>query len=355
MMTIEVKVEDLEVGDIIVEEIFTDYTNISLFVEGTVIDEKIKTKLMRSNVEKIMIARQKSKHENIINIVEDEHRIKKAEFKDQYREKVNDFKSLFQNVLNGEEIEPEKVEKISEDIFGNIDNMYVAIESISELKDFDDYTYTHSINVALYSMLLAKWIGLEKDEIEDLVQAAILLDIGKAKVDPGILNKPGTLTDEEFLEIRNHAQYGYDMFKDMDDINEKTKDVILSHHERIDGSGYPNGIKGDEISLFAKIVAICDVYDAVTSDRVYKDKITPFKAYNEIMEHGYGKLDTELMLTFLNNIGDLYVGLNVKMNTGEIGEIIFVPFQRLSYPLVKIGEKFVDLATHTDYEITEII
>lgn len=355
MLTMEVLVEDLQEGDIIVEEIFTDYTNISLFVEGTVVDTKVKDKLMRSNVEKIMIARQKSKHENIKNLVEDKHRLKKAKFKDEYREKVNDFKGVFQNVLNGEKIELDKVANISEDIFGSVDSMYVAIESISELKGFDEYTYIHSINVALYSMLLAKWIGLEKDEIKDLVKAAILLDIGKAKIDPEILNKPGTLTYEEFLEIRNHTQYGYDMCEDMDDIDEKTKDVILSHHERIDGSGYPNGLEGDELSLFSKIVAVCDVYDAVTSDRVYKDKITPFKAYNEIIEHGYGKLDTELMLTFLNNIGDLYVGLNVRMNTGEIGEIILVPFQNLSSPLVKIGEKFVDLATDKDYEITEII
>lgn len=355
MLTMEVLVEDLQMGDIIVEEIFTDYTNISLFVEGTVVDERIKRKLMRSNVERIIVSRQKSKHDNIKDIVEDKHRIKKAQFKDDYREKVSEFKGVFQNVLNGGKIDKEKVANISEDIFGSVDSMYVAIESISELKGFDEYTYIHSINVSLYAMLLAKWLGLEKEEIKELVQAAILLDIGKAKVDPNILKKPGTLTYEEFLEIRNHAQYGYDMCKDMDDIDDKTKDVILSHHERVDGSGYPNGLKQEEISLFARIVAVCDVYDAVTSDRVYKDKITPFKAYNEIMEHGYGKLDTELMLTFLNNIGDLYVGLNVKMNTGEIGEIVLVPYQQLSTPLVKVGNKFIDLATDKDYDILEII
>ena len=100
---------------------------------------------------------------------------------------------------------------------------------------------------------------------------------------------------------------------------------------------------------------MCDVYDAITSKRVYKDKITPFETFEEIIEHGYGKLDTEIMLTFLNNIGNLYVGMNVRMETGEIGEIVFIPHDKLSQPLVKVGEEFIDFSTNKNYKIKEII
>ena len=358
MVTIKASVEELIDGDIIVEQIFSGNTIISLVVAGTVVNQKIKDKLSNAGVDEIVITRSKSKQEGIKSVVEsakDTHKRKKGIFKEEYRSKVSNFKDIFKNVLNGEKVDLEKVSKVSDDIFKNVDDIYVAIESINELKDFDEYTHIHSINVALYSMLLANWMNLEKEDIKDLVKASVLHDIGKAKIPDNILNKPGKFTDEESIEMRNHAQYSYDICEDIEDVSDRVKQAVLSHHEKIDGSGYPNGLKGDEICLFSKIIAVCDVYDAITSKRVYKDKITPFETFEEIIEHGYGKLDTEIMLTFLDNIGNLYIGLDVKLSNGEIGEIVFIPHDKLSQPLIKVDDKFIDLSVEKDIKIKEIV
>lgn len=364
MGIIRVSAEEVCEGDIIWEDLFADQMNISLIMKGTVVNQRVLDKLVNTNIEKILIDRPGAEDEvleedivvgNSQDTSEKHYDAKKAKFKENYREKVSDIKGVFKSVLDGEEIDLEKVSQVSDDIFKSVDDIYVAIESISELKDFDEYTYIHSINVSLYSMLLAKWLELDKEDIKELVKAAVLHDLGKAKIQDGIINKPGELTDEEFLEMKNHPQYGYDLCKGMEDISDRIKDTVLSHHEKIDGSGYPNGLKGEEISLFAKIVAVCDVYDAITSKRAYKDKITPFETFDEMIEHGYGKLDTEIMLTFLQNISNLYVGIKVKLNTGEIGEIIFIPSDKLSQPLVKVGEKFIDFATDHSYKVVEIV
>ena len=358
MVTIKASVDELMDGDIIVEQIFSGNTIISLVVAGTIVNQKIKDKLSNAGVDEIVVTRAKSNQEGIKSVVEsakDTHKRKKGEFKEEYRKKVSDFKDIFKSLLNGEMTDLEKVSKVSDNVFKNVDDIYVAVESISELKDFDEYTYIHSINVALYSMLLANWMNLDKEDIKDLVKAALLHDIGKAKVPDSILNKPSKFTDEELLEMRSHAQHGYDICKDMDGISDRVKEAILSHHEKIDGSGYPNGLKNDEISLFSKIIAVCDVYDAITSKKVYKDKITPFETFEEIIEHGYGKLDTEIMLTFLNNIGNLYIGLDVKLSTGEIGEIMFIPHNKLSQPLIRVGDKFIDLSIEKNIKIENIV
>lgn len=363
MGIIRVSTEELRDGDTIFEDLFADEMNISLIMKGTVVNEKVRNRLKNADLGKILINRVGVEDEITEDIKgfelkddsEKSHDAKKVEFKEYYREKVCDIKDIFKNILDGKKIDLKKVATISDDIFKSVDDIYVAIESVSELKDFDEYTYIHSINVALYSMLLAKWLEIDKTDIKDLVKAAVLHDIGKAKIPDGIINKPGELTDEEFLEMKNHPKYGYDLCESMDGIDDRIKEAVLSHHEKIDGSGYPNGLKDGEISLFSKIIAVCDVYDAITSKRAYKDKITPFETFEEMIEHGYGKLDTEIMLTFLNHIGSLYIGLKVKMNTGEIGEIVFIPTDKLSEPLVRVGEKFIDFSQDSSYKIEKIV
>ena len=324
-------------------------------VKNTIVNDAIINKLSILNIYNVVIFKAKLKDEKPVTNEETSYTSKKDEFKENYKDNVNQVRDVFQSVLNGQEIDLEKVSSISDDIFSEVDNIYMAIESISELTDFDDYTYIHSVNVGLYSMLLAQWLKLSNDDVKDLVKAAVLHDIGKAKVDDSILNKPGQLTEDEFFQMKKHPQYGYDMCKDMMGISDSVKDAILSHHEKVDGSGYPNAIKGQDMGLFAKIIAVCDVYDAITSKRVYKDKITPFETFDEMMKYGYDKLDTDIMLTLLNNIGDLYVGMNVRMETGETGEIVFIPHDKLSQPLIKIDDQFIDFSTNKNYKIKEII
>ncbi len=238
---------------------------------------------------------------------------------------------------------------------GNLGNVSEVIKEINCVRNFDDYTYTHSINVALYAMFIEKWLRLEELEIRNVVKAGILHDIGKSKIPLSILNKKGSLTEEEFNKIKEHTTIGYNLCKEYNCINEDVKKVILYHHEREDSSVYPLGLKGDEINLYTKIIAIADIYDAITSERVYKPKRTPFETFKNIIDLGYGKIDVLILRTFLNNITSFYVGEEVKMSNGDISKIVFVPPNNITYPIVKVNNIYHDLSKNTDYKIIEMI
>ncbi|AFS77759.1 HD domain-containing metal dependent phosphohydrolase [Gottschalkia acidurici 9a] len=355
-MTRLVTVDQLKDGDILAEDIFTDQANMSIVVKSTVINERVIKRLKELGIGSLLIFDSKdtddyepkgNSSEKITN--------KKEVFKEQYKNSVSNVKNLFNDIMDGKSVSLEKITDISDEVFKSSEDIYAAIESIGELKEIDEYTYAHSINVALYSMLLGKWLNLSEDSIESLVKSAVLHDIGKSKIDESILNKPGTLSDEEFEEIKKHTTYGYNICQNFENISDEVKNGILMHHERIDGTGYPMGLKDQDISLFAKIIGICDVYDAITSERAYREKSTPFDTFNELIDIGYDKLDTKIMLIFLNNIGSLYIGSKVKMNTGEIGEIIFIPSGNIDKPIVKIGNDYCDLSKNSQYRIIEML
>ena len=223
------------------------------------------------------------------------------------------------------------------------------------MKEKDQYTFTHSINVALYSMLIAKWLELSEKQITGVIQAGVLHDIGKTKIKPEILNKKGPLLPEEFEQIKQHPIYSYQIIKDIPQISKKTLAGVIMHHERENGTGYPLGVSGKHIPLYAKTIAVADVYDALTSERVYKKRVTPFETFREFEKIGYGEFDVKIMLTFLANIANFYIGSKVKMNTGEIGEIVFVPPYSISKPIVSCGGKYIDLAKDPSYAIEEMI
>ena len=189
-------------------------------------------------------------------------------------------------------------------IFANWNECCYVMGWLSELKRADLYTFDHSINVGLYSMLLANWIGLSDEEIYRATQAGLLHDIGKVKVNNKVLNKKDRLTDEEFEEIKLHTVHGFNIIKDTDCISYDVKKTILMHHERLDGSGYPIKSKSHMINIYTKIVAITDVYDAMTSDRVYKSRVSSNKAFEMFRTTGANLFDTNIVGAFIKNISD---------------------------------------------------
>lgn len=219
----------------------------------------------------------------------------------------------------------------------------------------DEYTYKHSINVSLIATMIGKWMGFSKNEIYDLAMAGLLHDIGKSRVPNEILNKPGKLTDEEYAIMKKHADYGYDILKNTSGINESIILGALEHHERVDGKGYPLGLYGNRIHMYGKIIAVADVYDAMTSKRVYKSKICPFRVAELIFQDSFGPLDPVIANTFLKNIFQFYVGNIVKLNDNQIGTVIFVNKYNPTRPLVKTSAGFIDLSQNYQYEIIDVI
>jgi putative nucleotidyltransferase with HDIG domain len=192
---------------------------------------------------------------------------------------------------------------------------------IARLKSKDQYTYLHSVSVCGLMVNLARTIGLDDAAVRAMGLAGLLHDVGKMSIPPEVLNKPGRLDAAEFALIKQHPVAGHAMLAGAEGINQEALDVCLAHHEKIDGSGYPHGLKGKEISLAARMGAICDVFDALTSDRAYKEGWTPVRAVTEMFGWN-GHFDPELLFHFCRSIGVGPTGTLVRMGSGRLGVVL---------------------------------
>ncbi|RII36349.1 HD-GYP domain-containing protein [Clostridium chromiireducens] len=270
-------------------------------------------------------------------------------FKTDYKLNINMIKKLINKLTSTNE-----VMQISESIVKYLDEPNVIIECLNSLKKSDEYTYTHCINVGIYSMLIAKWMNLSLDLIREAIQSGLLHDIGKIKIDLEILNKPGKLTNEEFYEIKKHTIWGYDLVNQNNNLSKNIKDAVLMHHERADGSGYPFGVNGTDITLIAKIVSVADTFDAMTSNRVYKKGTTPFKAFEMFMVEGVKQYDVSIIFSLLENIYPYYIGMNAMLEDGRIGEIVYISPNDLMNPIIKVNNELIDMSKENNLSIVNI-
>ncbi|MDR2152310.1 MAG: HD-GYP domain-containing protein [Helicobacteraceae bacterium] len=219
---------------------------------------------------------------------------------------IYDETSKIINDLFESDITPEKIHETKNSVnamlSGVISNK-ITIASLIKVSAYDYYTYTHCVNVGVYSVGLGKEIGLSPKELERIGAGAILHDLGKAKVDINIVNKPGRLTDEEFIEMKKHPVYGYEILKAQFENDEIVLTSVRHHHEKMNGSGYPDGIMGDNLSLYARVVAVCDIFDALTTKRSYKPALSTFEALNLMKSKMLAELDTKLLTYFIRMMG----------------------------------------------------
>jgi putative nucleotidyltransferase with HDIG domain len=340
-----IKIDDCHEGQVVAEDIVTS-RGILLLPKNTMINTYIINRLINHAVCQLYIYSTHDKKENEITI---------KELMETYDKSLNSTKSILHNLAAGKKISYQEIEQTSDFILAKSESPFDVLKCIDELKKVDEYTYTHSFNVAIYSMLIAKWLELSPEQVQHVITAGILHDLGKAQMPSNILNKKGKLLPEEFDCIKKHTIVGYDMSKNVSRLRHDVRQVILMHHEREDGKGYPFGIKGNKIHLYTKIISISDVYDAMTSDRIYKRKTTPFNTFREFQKIGLGHFDTKIMITFLSNIANYYLGSKVRMNTGQIGEIVYLPPHNPSMPVVRIDDSYIDLDVDKKYRIEEMV
>lgn len=211
---------------------------------------------------------------------------------------IND---LFESEITSEKIHEAK-QSVSKMLEGVIHDE-ITITSLIEVSSYDYYTYTHCVNVAVYSVGLGKELGLAARELERLGSGGILHDLGKAKVDISLINKPGKLTDEEFTKVKDHPALGYDLLRKLHEDDSVILSIVRHHHEKLNGKGYPDGLSSDGIDLYARIVAISDIFDALTTKRSYKPALSTFEAL-ELMHHKMqGELDPKLLNLFILMMG----------------------------------------------------
>jgi HD-GYP domain-containing protein (c-di-GMP phosphodiesterase class II) len=220
----------------------------------------------------------------------------------------------------------------------------------------DDAVYVHSLNVALISRGIGKWMKLDKDKLDVLTLAGYFHDIGKIVIPPEVLNKTGKLTDEEFQMIRKHPLEGRKLLKQINGIDGRILAATLQHHERFDGSGYPRGLAGDEIDTTAAIVAVADVYDAMTASRTYRAPKCAFQVISDFEDDGLQKYDPKVIMTFIKRMADAYQNARVILSDGSRCKVIYLNPQRMSKPMVEFDDgKILDLSTSSGISITSII
>jgi len=207
--------------------------------------------------------------------------------------------------------------------------------TVTELMDSDDYTYRHSVNVAILSILTAKSMHYTEKEIKNIALGALLHDIGKAKV-VSLVRKPAELTEFEKKEMKMHPEYGYQMVKDIDTLPYSVKQIIRYHHEKMDGSGYPFGLVGMEIPLYIRLITVCDMYDAMTSNRTYRKKMPIHTALEILMKDAVYKIDPEVYRQMTSTICIFPTGQGVLLSDGRIGIVSLYRHQNPTRPNVQI-------------------
>ncbi|QRG67299.1 HD-GYP domain-containing protein [Brevibacillus choshinensis] len=220
----------------------------------------------------------------------------------------------------------------------------------------DNYTYRHSLNVGIVAALLGKLMGKSEEDIYFLGQAGLLHDVGKMMIPDELLSKPESLTDEEYAIMKRHTKYGSQLLRTMEHANELMALCALLHHERLDGSGYPEGRTSETIPFECQIISVADVFDAICTDRVYRKGTSPFEAANILWEQACtGKLNALVVSRFIHYIVLLYVGSKAVLNSGDDVEIIMIHHDEPMRPLVRRGEDFLDLRQHRHLRIQKMI
>lgn len=345
----------------ILEEDVIDGNGAFLLAKGTRLTTEHLDSLLKHNISAVRI---KDSRNQIVPVAAEipsiaeqlEQFAMKRETMDNYITAMSHTKALF--------------DQLSEDSIPSLDEFTNAFFPVVEqmLKDSDifrfiyalegteNYTYRHSINVGLLSALIAKLLHLSDEEISLIGQAGFLHDVGKVMIPKDILLKPEKLTADEYEQMKSHTIFGYELIRRMEGASELIAQCALMHHERLNGTGYPLGLQKSDLPIFCQIIAVTDMFDAICSDRVYKERTSPFVAAQYLWQAACdGQLNIEVVNTFSHYIVSLYVGSRALLNTGDEVEVIFIFKDEPMRPLVRKGADFIDLRSHRGWNIEKMM
>lgn len=266
--------------------------------------------------------------------------------------------SMFSEVRMGKALKIEGAILLVDEINQSMERNSDALLSLIRLKNVDEYTYLHSVAVCALMVALGRQLGLEGDVLKQAGVAGLLHDIGKMSIPNKVLNKPGKLTDDEFNIVKKHPQKGWEILKASYDVSDIALDVCLHHHERVDGKGYPDNLSGEALTRFARMGAVCDVYDAITSDRCYKKGWEAAESISKMAAWKDGHFDEAIFHAFVKTIGIYPNGTLLKLKSGRLGVVTEQSAKNLTVPIVKvffstrsdahIPMEIIDLSKDTD-------
>ena len=249
---------------------------------------------------------------------------------------------IFECVENGKEIEIDDVENICNGLFHSIHRNRDALSCLTRMQSKDGYLLQHSLNVAILMGIFASYLELPSEQSKQLIVGAMLLDVGMIGARSEVLNKPSALTEQEVTHVQNHVELGFHVLKRSNSLSDLSLQIVLEHHERLDGSGYPHGKSAEQLDQFSRMAAIIDSYDAIISHRPYKEALTPFAAFKELKSQSGDKYDEQLLNEFIKCLGIHPVGSIVKMKSNRLGIVVNSNYKN---PLTPVVELFYSIAS----------
>lgn len=313
-----------------VDEIWID-TSIGLDIDDGVAALSQKEEELKVENELNKIERSSQKNEACVSLHVELIAAKKILFK--AKEAVV---SIFSDVRMGNAVKYDDVVSLADEINQSIARNPSALISLSRLKNADNYTYLHSVAVCVLMIALGRQLGLKHEVLKQVGIAGLLHDIGKVFIPHEVLNKPGKLTDEEFNIVKTHPRKGWEFLKSSEEISDLILDVCRHHHERVDGMGYPDKLSGEALTLFARMGAVCDVYDAITSNRCYKKGWEPAESIRKMAEWKNGHFDEAIFHAFVKTVGIYPTGTLLKLKSGRLGVVTDQSKKSLIKPIVKV-------------------
>lgn len=345
-MKIKLTVEDLQIG-MYVSDLDRSWLETPFMLQGLLLKEDKDIQKMKDICTYVYVDVDKStgitrqdllnkrdninKHQKnyIDTIVLNKDELKPAEIKQQaqiannLREKTLEYiQQTFKQIYEKGNVDVNKAKEVVSELVSNVLEGHDAMIWLTYLKDRDEFTAVHSINVCIYSISFGRFLGLSEQEINTLGLGALLHDVGNIKIPENLLKKPGKLTRDEFTLMKAHAFLGYELLKKDSGMPPEALDIVLNHHERIGGHGYPNAKRNEEISHFSRIVAIIDVYDALTTDRPYKDGLNSRTALDKLYNMAPDNYAQDLIESFIKFIGIYPIGSIVELSTGHTAVVI---------------------------------
>lgn len=359
----KINVHDVEEGCILDQDV-KGMVSLPIIPKNTVI-QGIHIKVLQSfHIEEVSVEKTKADGTpfNPKQTVETEDRSEQPKrmydgFLKVYLNKVQEFKSEFHNWQSGMPVSISKIRNIILPLLELVEKTPKNISHLHRYSSKNDYLYHHPLAVGLLSGLIAKKLGLDTGKKLQVTLAGVLADSGMAKIPVSILTKQTALTETEFKEIKMHPVYSYKMVKDISLLKPETKLAIFQHHERLDDSGYPTGEKNEKIHQFSQIIAVADVFHAMTSERIYRGRQLPFQVLEQIREDHFGKYDIQVVQALLEVTAELPIGTIIRLTNGETGEVMFTTKENMTRPLIQLKQtgEIMDLAKRRDLFIEEVI
>jgi HD-GYP domain-containing protein (c-di-GMP phosphodiesterase class II) len=349
-----VSVTQLKPGDMLNDNVMTKAGNL-LMEKGKSITERDKVILSAFLIPKVSI---ESKNADPNKEEQDESGIEEIQtampFYEEYHKMLQLLKKVFNWARSGTPLPILDIRTQLELLIKQIAH-YNILTISARNNDVMEYLLHNSITVSLTSYQLAKWHGFQQKDLVPIALAGLLHDIGNARVDEALLEKKSQLMSAELEEMRKHTVIGYNILKPVPAINEGVKFAALQHHEREDGSGYPLAVKGDKIHPYAKVVAIADIFHAMTSNRHHKKAQSPYLVLEELQKESFGKLEPMMVQTLINRVTSFSNGMVVKLSDDRVGEIVFSDRSNPTRPWVNVKGTIVNLTVDRHLFIQEVV